>query len=34
MPDKRYHGLLVTNAFLRTEKFTEHYEWLEKAARA
>ena len=34
MPDKRYHGLLVTNAFLRTEKFTEHYEWLEKAAKA
>lgn len=25
-------GLLVTNAFLRTEKFVEHYQWLEEAA--
>jgi len=30
--EKRYHGVLVTNAFLKTEKFTEHYEWLKKAA--
>lgn len=27
-----YKGLLVTNAFLRTGKFVEHYEWLRKAA--
>lgn len=32
MCKKRYHGVLVTNAFLRTEKFTEHYEWLKRAA--
>lgn len=25
-------GLLLTNSFLRTEKFVEHYDWLEKAA--
>ena len=25
-------GLLVTNAFLRTEKFVEHYQWLKEAA--
>ena len=25
-------GLLVANAFLRTEKFVEHYQWLEEAA--
>lgn len=25
-------GLLVTNAFLRTGKFVEHYEWLREAA--
>jgi RimK family alpha-L-glutamate ligase len=29
---KKQRGLLVTNAFLRTEKFVEHYEWLKKAA--
>jgi RimK family alpha-L-glutamate ligase len=29
---KQNRGLLVTNAFLRTEKFVEHYEWLKKAA--
>lgn len=28
-----HRGVLVTNAFLRTEKFTEHYEWLRKAAQ-
>lgn len=28
----RYKGLLVTNAFLRTGKFVEHYEWLREAA--
>ncbi len=33
MQEKRYHGVLVTNAFLRTEKFTEHYEWLKRAAK-
>lgn len=27
-----YKGLLVTNAFLRTGKFVEHYEWLREAA--
>lgn len=27
-----FHGALITNAFLRTDKFTEHYEWLKKAA--
>lgn len=26
-------GVLITNAFLKTDKFTEHYEWLEKAAK-
>lgn len=26
------HGVLITNAFLRTDKFVEHYEWLKKAA--
>lgn len=25
-------GLLMTNAFLRTDKFTEHYQWLQGAA--
>lgn len=25
-------GLLITNRFLRTDKFVEHYEWLEQAA--
>lgn len=25
-------GALITNAFLRTEKFTEHYQWLQRAA--
>lgn len=25
-------GVLITNAFLRTNKFVEHYEWLKKAA--
>lgn len=25
-------GVLVTNAFLRTDKFVEHYEWLKEAA--
>lgn len=28
-----HRGILVTNAFLRTEKFTEHYEWLRRAAQ-
>ncbi len=28
------NGLLVTNAFLRTEKFSEHYDWLRKAAES
>lgn len=27
------HGLLVSNAFLKTGKFTEHYEWLKNAAK-
>lgn len=27
-----FHGVLVTNAFLRTDKFVEHYEWLKEAA--
>lgn len=27
------HGVLVTNAFLRTDKFVEHYEWLREAAK-
>lgn len=27
------HGVLVTNAFLRTNKFVEHYEWLAEAAK-
>lgn len=31
MKEKR--GVLITNAFLKTEKFVEHYEWLRKAAR-
>ena len=26
-------GVLITNAFLKTDKFVEHYEWLEKAAK-
>lgn len=26
-------GILITNAFLRTDKFAEHYEWLQKAAK-
>ncbi len=34
MNRKAYRGLLVTNAFLRTEKFTEHYAWLARAAEA
>lgn len=25
-------GVLITNAFLRTEKFVEHYQWLQQAA--
>ena len=25
-----FHGVLVTNAFLRTDKFVEHYEWLKE----
>lgn len=29
-----FHGVLVTNAFLRTDKFVEHYEWLKEAGRA
>lgn len=33
MQAKRFQGVLVTNAFLRTDKFTEHYEWLKEAAR-
>ena len=28
----RYKGSLITNSFLRTEKFSEHYEWLKNAA--
>ena len=28
-----FHGVLVTNGFLRTEKFTEHYHWLSEAAK-
>lgn len=27
-----FHGALICNAFLRTGKFVEHYEWLKKAA--
>ncbi len=27
------HGLLITNAFLHTGKFTEHYVWLSEAAK-
>lgn len=27
-------GLLITNCFLRTDKFVEHYEWLSSAAHA
>lgn len=33
MSGKQWKGALVTNAFLRTNKFFEHYEWLEKAAK-
>lgn len=29
-----FHGVLVTNAFLRTDKFVEHYEWLKRSGRA
>ncbi len=32
MEEKQKKGALVTNAFLRTDKFVEHYEWLKKAA--
>lgn len=31
---EEYRGILVTNAFLRTRKFVEHYEWLKRAAGA
>lgn len=27
-----FHGILLTNAFLRTDKFVEHYTWLQEAA--
>lgn len=30
--DKKQRGILVANAFLRTGKFTEHYQWLQRAA--
>lgn len=29
---RELQGVLITNAFLRTEKFVEHYDWLKKAA--
>jgi len=32
MQKKKYRGVLVANAFLRTKKFTEHYGWLKAAA--
>ncbi|MCD7826047.1 MAG: hypothetical protein LUH14_08810, partial [Clostridiaceae bacterium] len=32
MKEGRLHGVLITNAFLRTEKFLEHYRWLQEAA--
>lgn len=28
-----FHGALISNAFLKTEKFLEHYQWLKKAAK-
>lgn len=30
--NKLCRGLVITNAFLRTDKFIEHYEWLQRAA--
>lgn len=33
MAQKQKRGALVTNAFLRTDKFVEHYEWLKRAAQ-
>lgn len=32
MQGEKFQGVLVTNAFLRTHKFVEHYEWLKEAA--
>ncbi len=32
METRQFRGILVENAFLRTKKFTQHYEWLRRAA--
>lgn len=29
-----FHGVLVTNAFLRTDKFVEHYEWIKRSGQS
>ena len=34
MPENGWHkGVLVANAFLKTDKFVEHYVWLREAAK-